>query len=92
MPAALAAMTRQERATYCNGHWEQEWRKLYTLEFSRCIVCGRVGCALHGFESGVCRAAVRAVLAGTGGSMGGHCTLAIPVSRRVPQLEPCNAT
>lgn len=35
MPAALAAMTRQERATYCNGHWGQEWRKLYTLEFSR---------------------------------------------------------
>lgn len=51
MPAALAAMTRQERATYCNGHWEQEWRKLYTLEFSRCIVGGRgVGWALRGFE------------------------------------------
>ena len=37
MPAALAAMTRQERATYCNGHWEQEWRKLFTLEFSRWV-------------------------------------------------------
>ncbi len=37
MPAALAAMTRQERATYCNGHWGQEWRKLYTLEFSRWV-------------------------------------------------------
>ena len=35
MPAALAALTRQERATYCNDHWAQEWRKLYTLEFSR---------------------------------------------------------
>ncbi|KAL4420461.1 hypothetical protein ABPG75_010117 [Micractinium tetrahymenae] len=35
MPSALAAMSRQERATYCNEHWQQEWRKVYTLEFSR---------------------------------------------------------
>lgn len=35
MPSALAAMSRQERATYCNEHWQQEWRKLHTLEFSR---------------------------------------------------------
>lgn len=35
MPTALAAMTRQQRATYCNEHWGQAWRKVYTLEFSR---------------------------------------------------------
>lgn len=35
MPSALAAMSRQERATYCNEHWQQEYRKVFTLEFSR---------------------------------------------------------
>lgn len=45
MPSALAAMSRQERATYCNQHWGQEWRKVFTLEFSRCAwpLCG-CGC------------------------------------------------
>ena len=37
MPAALAAMPRQERATYCNAHWGQLWRKVHTLEFSRWV-------------------------------------------------------
>jgi hypothetical protein len=41
MPAALAAMPRQERATYCNDHWQQEWKKVFTLEFSR---WGQSGC------------------------------------------------
>ena len=35
MPTALAGLSRQERATYCNDHWQQEWRKVFTLEFSR---------------------------------------------------------
>lgn len=35
MPSALQGIPLQERATYCNDHWEQQHRKLYTLEFSR---------------------------------------------------------
>ena len=43
MPAALAAMPRQERATYCNDHWQQEWKKVFTLEFSRWGCGGGIG-------------------------------------------------
>ncbi|KAH7623060.1 putative Calcium-transporting ATPase 3, endoplasmic reticulum-type [Nannochloris sp. 'desiccata'] len=35
MPSALAQVPRAERATYCNEHWEQQQRKVFTLEFSR---------------------------------------------------------
>jgi potassium/sodium efflux P-type ATPase len=35
MPLALAQVPRAERATYCNDHWEQKHRKIFTLEFSR---------------------------------------------------------
>ena len=35
MPRALATVPRAERATYCNDHWEQQHRKVFTLEFSR---------------------------------------------------------
>lgn len=35
MPWALARVPRAERATYCNDHWEQQHRKVFTLEFSR---------------------------------------------------------
>lgn len=41
MPSALAAMPRQQRATYCNSHWGQLWRKVYTLEFSRWVGWGQ---------------------------------------------------
>lgn len=48
MPSALSAMSRQERATYCNDHWQQEWRKLHTLEFSRDRKMMSVLCASAG--------------------------------------------
>ena len=35
MPSALARVPRAERATYCNDHWEQQHRKVFTLEFTR---------------------------------------------------------
>uniref|UniRef100_A0A1D2A032 Calcium-transporting ATPase n=1 Tax=Auxenochlorella protothecoides TaxID=3075 RepID=A0A1D2A032_AUXPR len=35
MPHALARLGREERATYCNNHWAEVWRKSYTLDFSR---------------------------------------------------------
>jgi magnesium-transporting ATPase (P-type) len=35
MPSSLAQVPRAERATYCNEHWEQQQRKIFTLEFSR---------------------------------------------------------
>lgn len=35
MPSALAQVPRSERATYCNDHWAQQYRKVFTLEFSR---------------------------------------------------------
>ena len=33
--AAWAPSAPQERATYCNSHWEEEFKKVFTLEFSR---------------------------------------------------------
>ena len=35
MPSALAQVSLQERATYCNEVWEQKLKKIYTLEFDR---------------------------------------------------------
>lgn len=32
---ALDSLSRAERATYCNDHWQQDYRKVSTLEFSR---------------------------------------------------------
>ncbi|PSC71819.1 calcium-transporting ATPase endoplasmic reticulum-type [Micractinium conductrix] len=48
MPTALAAMPRQDRATYCNDHWEEEWKKVFTLEFSRDRKMMSVLCAANG--------------------------------------------
>ncbi|KAI3430776.1 hypothetical protein D9Q98_009188 [Chlorella vulgaris] len=48
MPSALSAMSRQERASYCNDHWQQAHRKLYTLEFSRDRKMMSVLCAAEG--------------------------------------------
>lgn len=35
MPNALTMLSRMERASYCNHHWEQHYQKRMTLEFSR---------------------------------------------------------
>ncbi|KAJ3697610.1 hypothetical protein LUZ61_001315 [Rhynchospora tenuis] len=35
MPTALNMLTKLERASYCNKYWEQQFRKISTLEFSR---------------------------------------------------------
>lgn len=35
MPQGLAGLSTRERATYCNDHWEQSFRRVSTLEFSR---------------------------------------------------------
>ncbi|KAJ4755752.1 Calcium-transporting ATPase [Rhynchospora pubera] len=35
MPTALNVLTKLERASYCNKYWEQQFRKISTLEFSR---------------------------------------------------------
>ncbi|KAK9840627.1 hypothetical protein WJX81_005487 [Elliptochloris bilobata] len=35
MPGALASLGRQDRATFCNDHWQRELPKVSTLEFSR---------------------------------------------------------
>jgi P-type Ca2+ transporter type 2A len=35
MPQGLAGLPIRERATYCNDHWEQSFRRVSTLEFSR---------------------------------------------------------
>ncbi|KAL3141521.1 Calcium-transporting ATPase 3, endoplasmic reticulum-type [Trebouxia sp. C0010 RCD-2024] len=32
---ALDSLSRVERATYCNDHWQQSYKKISTLEFSR---------------------------------------------------------
>eukprot|EP00884_Botryococcus_braunii_P019514 jgi/Botrbrau1/6246/Bobra.0129s0001.2 len=35
MPSALSQLSRQDRATFCNDYWNQEYRKVSTLEFER---------------------------------------------------------
>eukprot|EP00850_Spirogloea_muscicola_P004302 SM000018S03667 [mRNA] locus=s18:597179:607428:- [translate_table: standard] len=48
MPTALTSLSRPERASYCNHHWEQQYTKVATLEFSRdrkmmSVLCTRQG-------------------------------------------------
>ncbi|XP_021889619.1 calcium-transporting ATPase 3, endoplasmic reticulum-type [Carica papaya] len=35
MPSALNMLSKHERASYCNHYWENQFRKVFTLEFSR---------------------------------------------------------
>ncbi|XP_073224491.1 calcium-transporting ATPase 3, endoplasmic reticulum-type isoform X1 [Cicer arietinum] len=46
MPSALNMLSKHERASYCNHYWEEQFRKLDVLEFSRdrkmmSILCSR---------------------------------------------------
>ncbi|TKY74962.1 Calcium-transporting ATPase 3, endoplasmic reticulum-type [Spatholobus suberectus] len=46
MPSALNMLTKHERASYCNHYWEEQFRKIYVLEFSRdrkmmSVLCSR---------------------------------------------------
>ena len=33
LPSALAGLSRGERASYCNAHWQAEQRRVFSLEF-----------------------------------------------------------
>lgn len=35
LPSGLARLSRRERATYCNDHWDHSFKRIFTLEFSR---------------------------------------------------------
>ncbi|KAK9807547.1 hypothetical protein WJX72_002231 [[Myrmecia] bisecta] len=35
MPGALQGLSRQDRATFCNDHWQHAFRKTHTQEFTR---------------------------------------------------------
>ncbi|KAL2346493.1 hypothetical protein Fmac_000493 [Flemingia macrophylla] len=46
MPSALNMLTKHERASYCNHYWEEQFRKIHVLEFSRdrkmmSVLCNR---------------------------------------------------
>ncbi|KAI5404162.1 hypothetical protein KIW84_051341 [Lathyrus oleraceus] len=46
MPSALNMLSKHERASYCNHYWEEQFRKLDILEFSRdrkmmSVLCSR---------------------------------------------------
>ncbi|XP_061372008.1 calcium-transporting ATPase 3, endoplasmic reticulum-type isoform X1 [Gastrolobium bilobum] len=46
MPSALNMLSNLERASYCNHYWEEQFRKIDILEFSRdrkmmSVLCGR---------------------------------------------------
>ncbi|XXG48826.1 hypothetical protein AAC387_Pa02g3165 [Persea americana] len=46
MPSALNMLTKHERAAYCNHYWEQQFKKVSLLEFSRdrkmmSVLCSR---------------------------------------------------
>ncbi|XP_014500933.1 calcium-transporting ATPase 3, endoplasmic reticulum-type [Vigna radiata var. radiata] len=46
MPSALNMLTKHERASYCNHYWEEQFRKIHVLEFSRdrkmmSVLCSR---------------------------------------------------
>ncbi|WCJ35569.1 Sarcoplasmic/endoplasmic reticulum calcium ATPase 1 [Euphorbia peplus] len=46
MPSALNMLTKHERASYCNHYWENEFKKVSALEFSRdrkmmSVLCSR---------------------------------------------------
>lgn len=48
MPAALKLLSKQERAFYCNRHWDLQFTRLATLDFERhrkmmSVLCGRGG-------------------------------------------------
>jgi Ca2+ transporting ATPase len=46
MPSALTMLSKQERVSYCNHYWEQQFNKLSVLDFSRdrklmSVLCSR---------------------------------------------------
>ncbi|XP_019437891.1 PREDICTED: calcium-transporting ATPase 3, endoplasmic reticulum-type [Lupinus angustifolius] len=46
MPSSLYMLSKHERASYCNHYWEEQFRKMYVLEFSRdrkmmSVLCSR---------------------------------------------------
>lgn len=46
MPSSLNMLTKHERASYCNHYWEEQFRKIHILEFSRdrkmmSVLCSR---------------------------------------------------
>jgi Ca2+ transporting ATPase len=46
MPSALTMLSKQERASYCNHYWEQQFKKVSVLEFTRdrkmmSVLCSR---------------------------------------------------
>ncbi|KOM42214.1 hypothetical protein LR48_Vigan04g241200 [Vigna angularis] len=46
LPSALNMLTKHERASYCNHYWEEQFRKIHVLEFSRdrkmmSVLCSR---------------------------------------------------
>ncbi|KAL4181762.1 hypothetical protein AMTRI_Chr12g239000 [Amborella trichopoda] len=46
MPSALNMLSKHERASYCNRYWEQQFKKIAVLEFSRdrkmmSVLCSR---------------------------------------------------
>ncbi|XP_068484350.1 calcium-transporting ATPase 3, endoplasmic reticulum-type-like [Phaseolus vulgaris] len=46
MPSALNMLTKHERASYCNHYWEEQFKKIHALEFSRdrkmmSVLCSR---------------------------------------------------
>lgn len=46
MPSSLNMLSNHERASYCNHYWENQFKKIFTLEFSRdrkmmSVLCSR---------------------------------------------------
>ncbi|KAL0884704.1 hypothetical protein Bca101_008685 [Brassica carinata] len=35
MPSSLNMLSKHERASYCNHYWENQFKKVYVLEFTR---------------------------------------------------------
>eukprot|EP00899_Mesostigma_viride_P003506 jgi/Mesvir1/13156/Mv06124-RA.2 len=66
MPGALQPLSTQDRSCYCNMHWEEQFSKIQTLDFSRDRKCMTVLCARRNQHYLFSKGAPEAILA--------HCT------------------
>ncbi|KAG0606337.1 hypothetical protein M758_9G132800 [Ceratodon purpureus] len=62
MPSALGMLSKQERVSYCNHYWEQQFNKLSVLDFSRDRKMMSVLCSRKQQEIMFCKGAPESIL------------------------------
>ncbi|KAL3687065.1 hypothetical protein R1sor_013374 [Riccia sorocarpa] len=63
MPSALTMLSKQERVSYCNQYWEQQFTKVSVLEFSRDRKMMSVLCTRKQQDIMFCKGAPESILA-----------------------------